>query len=211
MRVPLHSHSHCPTGLLQQLLASPVCSVFCFQNNLPKIYIYQISDLFWNPSLSSHAPQNKFQTGLFMIWTVNSFLSIVGAYSPFWGSPHCLSKHWIPLEADPETAWSAGVWSGQGLGITKSRREKSRKGLRENSGCDKSQLAWKLPDDCKSGLSLLPWRACLSAHLWLQGSLRQGLLSKGQEGSDEEGTPKCLEAGMAFQGCLKLEVRELDF
>ena len=38
-RFHLHPHSHCPTGLLQQFLATPVCSVFCFQNNLPKIYI----------------------------------------------------------------------------------------------------------------------------------------------------------------------------
>lgn len=169
MRVPLHSHSHCPTGLLQQLLASPVCSVSCFQNNLPKIYIRLVTYFETLHCLPMPHKINSKQ-GLFMIWTVNSFLSIVGAYSPFWGSSHCLSKHWIPLEADPETAWSAGVWCGQGLGITKSRREKSRKGLREKSGCDKSQLAWKLPDNCKSGLSLMPWRACLSAHPWLQRS-----------------------------------------
>ena len=109
-----------------------------------------------------------------MIWTVNSFLSIVGAYSPFWGSPHYLSKHWIPLEADPETAWSAGVWSGQGLGITKSRREKGRKGLREKSGCDESQLAWKLPDNCKS--------SCLGAPAYQLTSGCSAVLDKASEG-----------------------------
>ena len=148
----------------------------------------------WNPSLSSHGPQNKFQIRALRDLNSELFPVHSGILFSLLGVPYCLSNHWIPLEADPETERECRslIWGGSWDYQVK--KGKKQKGAKREVGLWQEWACMKLSDNCKSE----------PAYQFTSG--RSAVLDK----ASEEPT-RCLNAGMAFQGCLKLEVMGLDF